>query len=43
MTGMDVLKCPVCKKGNLLTNELHLGYKAPPGCAANFIHWTNEN
>jgi uncharacterized protein YbaR (Trm112 family) len=28
MTGMDVLKCPVCKKGNLLTNELHLGYKA---------------
>jgi hypothetical protein len=37
-TGIDVLKCPVCKKGNMATSELLLGYRAPPGPVAIFVH-----
>lgn len=38
MTGIDVLKCPACKKGNMMTTELLLRYRAPPGSATIFVH-----
>jgi len=38
MTGIDVLKCPACKKGNMVTTELLLRYRAPPGSATIFVH-----
>lgn len=34
---MDILKCPVCKKGNMVTTELLIGYKVPPGPVAIFV------
>ncbi|MHB1179384.1 MAG: IS91 family transposase [Daejeonella sp.] len=37
ITGMDVLKCPVCKKGNMVTTELLIGNRAPPGSVAIFV------
>lgn len=37
ITGMDVLKCPVCKKGNMVTTELLMRYRAPPGSVEIFV------
>lgn len=38
ITGINVLKCPVCKKGNMVTTELLLRYRAPPESTAIFVH-----
>lgn len=38
ITGKDVLNCPVCKKGNMVTTELLLKYRAPPKSATIFVH-----
>lgn len=38
ITGIDVLKCPICKKGNMVTTELLLKYRAPPEVLAIFVH-----
>jgi len=38
ITGIDVLKCPICKKGNMVTTELLLKYRAPPEAVAIFVH-----